>query len=255
MHQDNPNENGTPANQSVFDRDEDRQAYETHQAMLLSERLEVAQARSQTEQELARLKEVFAETISAQKRQTYYLFGMIFLFVVVLVAWVSTPKNRFIPTTDATAICQVEPKDNPNLNDQSASLFAQQAVIAINSFDFANHTAQIDTALSHYFALEGRKQAVQALTAQGTLQKVINEGLVLKATATAVPSLVEKNEKKMMWRVRVPFMLEVHNATKIMQTQQMLATVDLKASTGSKVNPSGLEVIKVEYTTLNNFGR
>lgn len=228
-----------------FDKDDGEKKKITQELSLkISEKM----GENQTAQLLALSENLLKNKQDKTKILFIALIVMTGLFLMTFIAWLSYPKNRFVAMTNASEICEVTPENNPNLNDKTIALFAQEAVIHTNSFSFADYEQKIEWVMSNYYNDEGRKQAVAGIKSFGLLDTVKDNLFTVKATVNGVPSIADIDKKKNVWRVYVPILLEVYGATNSpREVQHLLATVDVSAQNASSVNSTGLGVSRVTY--------
>ncbi|MFB6349993.1 DotI/IcmL family type IV secretion protein [Moraxella sp. ZJ142] len=171
------------------------------------------------------------------------------LLVAMLTAFSYYPKRTYIATMDNTAVCSVNPQDNPNITDSTITEFAKNAVSTLYTIDYINYPTQIEQTMTRYFTSQGRVDQVAAFQASGILDTLSNRALTLRASTRNAPRIEEKgltSDGKPYWVVRFPMVIDVYSgSTTPKETQRHLVTVRLRADTASAANPTGLGILAV----------
>lgn len=219
----------------------------------------IRQGLESTIRENARLSEAIREANKA-KIIALMISGLLSLLLIAMVwAFTQYPKNRYIPTKDNTAICNVDAFTNPSITDSTIADFAKQAVLDLYTFDYINYPDQTETTLSRYFTSQGRVDAVRAFDASGLLVHVAEQALTLKAGARHAPRIEEKgitNDGAPFWVVRFPMVLDIYSGAKTpKESQRHIVTVRLRADTASAANPTGLGILSVNMVPDNGPDR
>lgn len=176
------------------------------------------------------------------------------LLIAMLIAFSMYPKTTYIATKDNSAICEVDPRNNPNLSDTTIADFAKDGVINLYSMDYANYENQTDAVLSRFYTTQGRLDTVQALQASGILDTVNKKALTLRAGASGTARIEQTgvgNNGKPFWVVRFPMTIDVYSGMPTPETQQKhIATVRVVADTASALNPKGLGITSVTLSPI-----
>lgn len=198
------------------------------------------------------------QTIKAVRRQALIsmtiTLALVSLLVAMLIVFAIYPKTTYIATKDNSAICEVEPRNNPNLTDTTIADFAKDGVINLYSMDYANYENQIDDVLSRYYTTQGRLDTIAALKASGILDTVNSKALTLRAGASGTARIEQKgigNNGKDFWVVRFPMTIDVYSGMPTPETQQKhMVTVRVVADTASALNPKGLGITSVTLSPI-----
>lgn len=175
------------------------------------------------------------------------------LVAVLLVAFMSYPKTRYIPTYDNKAICEVTPENNPNITDVSIADFAKDGILNLYTFDYVNHEKQINDTLDRWYTPKGRIDTVNAMAAIEILDFVKNKALTLQAGTTSAAKIEQKGRTSAgepYWIVRFPLVIDIYSGgAQPEDTQNYIATVRVVASAASAQNPKGLGIASATLET------
>lgn len=165
--------------------------------------------------------------------------------IVLIVMFANTPKNRIVNTMDNTAICEVLPENNPYYTPQSITAFAQEAVVALHSFNYRNSDEQLKYVLESYFTKEGRASISQTLAQNNLVNDVVSAAKILEAHATSAPILLESNDK--YWIVQFDMQISLYGGSHQQeQSYNRTVKVTVVPTLRSSMNARGLGVSKVE---------
>ena len=115
----------------------------------------------------------------------------------------------------------------PNMSREAILVWANEAALAIMSYDFANHERQLQQA-AEYFTPEGWKSYMDVFTKAGTLDMVINKKLTVSAVATGAAKLMDQGvvADKYTWKVQLP-MLVTYAGANTSTKQNLLLTMTI----------------------------
>lgn len=127
------------------------------------------------------------------------------------------------------------------LNNSAVLAWANEAVVAINSYNFANYQESFQNA-SRYFTPGGWAAYRLALNSQGSLNEVVNKKLVVSAVASGSPILLEQGlvGESYSWKVQVPVLITYEN-TKGKSVRHALITM-LIVRTPQGIGTKGLGI-------------
>ena len=169
------------------------------------------------------------------------------LLVVMLAVFAIYPKNRYIATKDNNAICNVEPRKNPNLTDVTIQNFAADGVIGLYSFSYVNYQTHIDDVLSRFYTSSGRRDTVEAI--KPMIETVQTQALTINAGMLGAAKIEQtgvNNLGQPFYIVRYPMVIDIYSGGKQPINQQYyIATVRVLADTASALNPQGLGITSV----------
>lgn len=175
------------------------------------------------------------------------------LVAVLLAAFMSYPKTRYIPTYDNKAICEVTPENNPNITDVSIADFAKDGILNLYTFDYVNHEKQINDTLDRWYTPKGRIDTINAMAAIEILDFVKKKALTLQAGATSAAKIEQKGRTaagEPYWIVRFPLVIDIYSGgAQPEDTQNYIATVRVVASTASAQNSKGLGIVSATLET------
>lgn len=175
------------------------------------------------------------------------------LVAVLIAAFMSYPKTRYIPTYDNKAICEVTPENNPNITDVSIADFAKDGVLNLYTFDYVNHEKQINDTLDRWYTPKGRVDTINAMAAIEILEFVKKKALTLQAGTTSAAKIEQKGRTasgEPYWIVRFPLVIDIYSGgAQPEDTQNYVATVRVVASTASAQNSKGLGIVSATLET------
>ncbi len=156
------------------------------------------------------------------------------------------PHYRYIATTDAKAICEVETQANAIVSSATIEDFAKDAVINAYSYDYVNYRAIIDDTMNRWFTDNGRKTFNRSLDDSGNLERVVKGRLIMKTFTTNAPQLEKEGDEGRWhyWIVDAPVGIEfyVGGAAAPNNTQDFMAEVKVMQQTPTALNPKGISV-------------
>jgi len=152
----------------------------------------------------------------AQIRRQLALLAIVVAFAATTISllFVFYPKVRWIPTSDAAAICEINGETAPRIDTTDITEFAKDAVVALNSYDYVNYRDEINLAVQTWLDGDGRINYLRSLDESGNLERVIKGRLILKAMTLKVPQIEETGNwgiGKHYWVVQVPITIEFYS--------------------------------------------
>lgn len=211
--------------------------------------------------ENAQLNLAIKESNRTKKLSLMVSAALAILLSAMIFAFTQYPKTKYIATKDNTALCTVDPKNNPNISDTTITEFAKTAVLELYSLDYVNSADQVEKVTARYYTLEGRADAVAALRNMGTIDHLTRNALTLRASAMNTPRIIERTmtaEGHPMWKVQFPIVMDVFSGSIApKETQYHLITVRVRADQATATNPTGLGVLSTTFEPYspNSFNR
>jgi len=144
----------------------------------------------------------------------------------------------FSTTLQAAEKVQETPTD-----DTALLVWANEAVIKIYTYNFANYQQQLQQA-ARYFTSEGWQVFINEFTDSKTLDTVKSNEYKVSAVATRPPVLLQKGlvgEKQFIWQVEMPILVLYQNAEGKEQEQHL--TVQLSI-TENQTGVRGLGIVQ-----------
>ena len=192
------------------------------------------------------------DAINNRKTLSKAIFVSLALLVAcvgLLIAFLSYPKVRYIPTKDNTSICEVTAENNPNLTDPMISNFAKDAVVNLYTMDYINWKSQSNASLERWFTNQGRVDTIKAIQTAGITDYLEKNALTMRATNTGAPQIEQTgslSDGTKFWLVRFPMIIDVFSGKPTPEdTQRYIVSVRVIADTASAQNPAGLGVNSV----------
>lgn len=175
--------------------------------------------------------------------------------LLVWLAFFHFPVSQVVATSNAAAVCNVAPVDEPFIHHQTVADFAVDAAIGIYTYDHVNYFRQITSMTNKYFTPEYRDQFMVAFGDSTNLQAVIENFYVVSATRGGKPSAIIKNGNigpggAFMWRVQVPLIVSYTSGRKN-DSDQILAVIDVVRVVPSPLNPRGIAVNSINTSHMN----
>lgn len=119
----------------------------------------------------------------------------------------------------------------PNMSDSEISVWVSDAVSSALSFDFVQYKKEIQDS-QQYFTPIGFQNFQKMLKTSNLLDEIINQHLIMKATALKAPSLVSSGNEGgvFVWRFNIPMLIELNNKnaqTGVVGTSQKTVLVNV----------------------------
>lgn len=193
--------------------------------------------------------DLLQEGFTAKLNNTFTLLSVIFgqFLVIGFLIWLTFfhfPISKFAPTTNAAAVCNIAPVDEPFIHQQVVADFAVDAAIGIYTYDHVNYMAQVKATTDKYFTPEYRDQFMVAFGDSDNLKAVKENFYIVSANKGGQPPMIFKAGKVKgvyTWKVQVPLVVSYISGRKA-DTDQIIATVDVIRVTPSPLNPRGIAV-------------
>lgn len=129
---------------------------------------------------------------------------------------------------------------NKKQTDLQVLVWAYEAMLAANSYNFVNVKHQLSQA-KPYFSEQAWRATQNTLYNKSILQKVIQDKLIVYTGLENGPLLLNKTSES--WTVQMPLLVHFQNA-KQDSIQQIVATMTIKAY---QPGPGGLQIQSIEY--------
>lgn len=115
------------------------------------------------------------------------------------------PEPKYFLTDGQGRLRELVPLNQPNTSKQAVTNFATEAVLAVNSIDFANITKQFSDA-KRYFTQNGWTEFFGQFQSQGNLEALQTGLFVVTSGVTAPPNLDTEGEMlgRHYWDVEIP---------------------------------------------------
>ncbi|MDF2940585.1 MAG: hypothetical protein K0R66_1227 [Gammaproteobacteria bacterium] len=117
-----------------------------------------------------------------------------------------TPKSYYFATTSDGRLIPVIPLVQPNMSDTAVTSWVSNNLPQIYALDFVHYRSQLQD-MQGLFTEFGWQQFMQA--SAGFLGNIVNQRLVVSATLTNVPIVVQKGliNGVYSWQVQVPLLI------------------------------------------------
>ena len=185
-------------------------------------------------------------SISASLQASRLFIYLIFIVIaVVAFTHFMRPEQRFFVDPPTGSKVEVFPLDEPNVTPSSLVNWATQAATNIHTVDFFNYQANID-ALRDYFTYDGYQQFLSAIDSSGTLDKIVDDKLILSAVAINGAVIRWEGELRGVysWRIQVPLLLTFQGAS-TRSTQKNIVVEMLVTRVPTDKAPKGIGIAQL----------
>lgn len=160
---------------------------------------------------------------------------------VLLYIIMHPPAPRYFATSINGRITPLVALDAPNQSDSAVLQWANQAAIAVFSYNFVNYRSEL-VAASGFFTAEGWDQFVTALGSSNNLDAVKAKKLVVSAVATSAPVILQKGNLngRYAWRIQMPILVTYQSASEF--SQQNLNVTMLVTRVDTLNSPRGIGI-------------
>lgn len=160
------------------------------------------------------------------------------------------PAPRYFATSINGRITPLVPLSQPNQSEASVKQWANQAAIAVFSYNFVNYREELE-ASSVYFTADGWKQFLNSITQSNILVAVKAKKLVVSAVATAAPIILDKGllNGVYSWRVQMPLLITYQSPSEFQETKDMVTMLITRVSTLNSPRGIGISQIVVAPST------
>ncbi len=159
------------------------------------------------------------------------------------VAYVVThpPAPKYFATSIDGRIIPIVPLNEPNMPTSALLLWSNQAATAAFTYDFVNYRQALQSA-SEYFTPDGWRDFLNALTSSNNLNAVITKKLVVSATATGAPVVLQQGllNGAYAWRVQMPMVVTYQSASQVAQQNVMVTMLVTRISTLNSARGVGI---------------
>lgn len=160
---------------------------------------------------------------------------------VVAVSSFALRKDHFFASTGRDLI-PIRPLSQPYVTQETLVSWAQNAVMRVNMYDFANYATAFNEA-RRYFTREGWEQFSLKVNESGNLRAVIENRYVVTAAISAAPTVVKEGlrlDGRFAWTIEVPTVITYLSPT-ARRTVNALAEVEI-VQVPIEENPEGMGV-------------
>ena len=149
------------------------------------------------------------------------LVGMLLVMIFINFAAIGSiaylvshrPSPQYFATTADGRITPLYPLSQPVVSQGELLQWANQAAVAVYSFNFVNYRQAFQTA-SEYFTPEGWRQFEEGLKVTRNLETVVAKKLVVSAVATAAPTVTDQGilNGRYAWKISMPLLVTYEGA-------------------------------------------
>lgn len=205
--------------------------------------------------------ELIATANKERKNHTATYLSVIALLVGLLcfllyLAFVRFPRDSFIATQNAAAICRISPIDRPHIAVGQVTDFAQSAVVSIYTYNYLTYKKNAAETADTYFSNEFHEPFLRLFSTSKALQEVIDKRFNVIAVGTAnQPPLVTRAGPRngaWAWVVDVPVTV-YYISGRDTHEDKILASVTVTQVDPTRTNPKGIAVDDIVLRqALNN---
>lgn len=186
-----------------------------------------------------------ATTAAALTASLFVSFAILLSVIVALVVHYTRPEQKYFIDTVSGSDIEVFPLSEPNVTSTSIIKWVTQAATSAYTLDFYQYQENID-ALREYFTIDGYENYVQSLQASNSLNKIIEEKLVVTAVATDTAVILQEGEMAGVytWRIQVPLLLNYQGASTT-GTKKTIAVGLLVTRVPTNEAPKGIGIAQI----------
>src|SRR3990167_10591649 len=157
---------------------------------------------------------------------------MMVLVLVLLYVVAHPPSPKYFATYPDGRIMPLVPLNEPNMPQPALLEWANEAATAAFTYDFGNYREALQAA-SQYFTPDGWRDFMNQLSSSTNLNAVITKKLVVKATATGAPVILQEGllNGVYAWRVTMPMVIVYESASQVAQQNVIVTMLITRVST------------------------
>lgn len=179
-----------------------------------------------------------------RKTMTALLMSMlanIVLLILVIILFISIPSPVYFATKTDGSLIEIQPLDEPIVEQDMLLSWATRAAVASYSFNFLDWQNDL-TDVQKYFTSTGFKNFVEALQNSGNLDTVVAKRLVVQGTVVDVPRIVQQGliKGRYAWKIQIPMLVKYISANEELR-QPVLVTL-LVARVPTTQKPEGIAI-------------
>lgn len=155
------------------------------------------------------------------------------------------PKQTYFVDPVSGHTREVFPLDEPNVTPTSLVNWVTQAVTSAYTLDFYNYQNNIDN-LKQYFTINGYDNYLTALKQSGSLQKIIDDKLIVSAVAINSAIVLQEGpiDDVYSWTVQIPLLLNYQGASTV-STQKTIVANILVNRVPTDLAPKGIGIAQI----------
>lgn len=151
------------------------------------------------------------------------------------------PTPKYFATQSDGTILPLQPLNEPNMSNNAISSWANEAVMAVYSFNFIDYRQALSRA-QDYFTPEGWQQFLSSLQSSNTLAMVLSQKLIVTAVPTQAPVILDQGllSGTYAWKIQEPVLVTYQSAS---MTQPQALTIVMTIERMSTLNnPKGVGI-------------
>ncbi|MEM1243239.1 MAG: type IVB secretion system apparatus protein IcmL/DotI [Pseudomonadota bacterium] len=193
--------------------------------------------------ELVRLRNAFYR--DSYRRVLAILLVVVVIDVVLVIGliyvYTNPPSPRYFATNATGRIIPLVPLDQPNMTQPELLQWATSAAVAAFSFNFVNYRQELQAA-SEFFTATGWRAYISALNESNNLRAVIARSLVVSASPTGAPVVLQQGVLggRYAWRIRIPLLVNYQSADRISQQNIDITMLVVRISTLNSTRGIGI---------------
>ena len=151
------------------------------------------------------------------------------------------PAPKYFATSINGRITPLVALNAPNQSDAAVLQWANQAAMAVFSYNFVNYRSEL-VAASGFFTADGWAQFISALGSSNNLDAIKAKKLVVSAVATGAPVILQKGvlNGRYSWRIQMPMLVTYQSASEF--SQQNLNVTMLVTRVDTLNSPRGIGI-------------
>lgn len=168
------------------------------------------------------------------------------------------PKEEFVWTSNAGAVCRVTPISEPHISQQLVAQFALEAAVSAYTYDYVNYRKTVTEMADRYFTTDFRNSYIPTFADSAALRAVLENYYIVSAVnpPNKPPQIKSVGRKggtgPYFWDVQVPIKVSYSSGRRT-NDENILATVRVIRVDPSRPNPTGIAVDSLQTSQLLNY--
>lgn len=163
------------------------------------------------------------------------------LLAIVMIQFFTKPAPVYFATQTNGSLIEIQPLTEPLIAQETLLTWATRAAVSSYSFNFVDWQNELNN-VQQYFTSTGFKNFLDALKASGNLDTVVAKRLVVQATVTDVPRIIQQGmiQGRYAWKIQIPMLVKYTSASEELR-QPVLVTM-LIARVPTTQYPQGIAI-------------
>lgn len=163
------------------------------------------------------------------------------LTTLVGIQFFTKPAPVYFATQSNGSLIEIQPLNEPLIDQDMLLSWATRAAIASYSFNFVDWQNQL-TSVQKYYTDTGFQNYTDALKKSGNLDTLIAKRLVAQATVVDVPRIVQQGliQGRYAWKIQIPMLVKYTSASEELRQPVLVTMLIGRVPTTQK--PEGIAI-------------